>query len=197
MCIMYKCLHAGVHSCPHLRVYMPLCINTIVLVHSLVCIASSLLCACVTFHSCIIGSFCKRLEHCNWQHMLGADRHLPLMMDLGGMDFSSGCLDLAQHVGRHMPLRVNLIDWMAPNSLVQASSGRLRVNPSKWRMSRGATRSSNRLAWTSSHIPTDTALRLGASLAAGWPDRGPHQDVVWIFSYYKWVGTEKGNGMHP
>lgn len=55
--------------------------------------------------------------------MLQADRHLPLIMDLGGMASSSGHLDLPQHVVRHMLLWVNLIDWMAPNSQAQVSSG--------------------------------------------------------------------------
>lgn len=89
-------------------------------------IAGSPLCVCLTFHNCIITrsvSSCKKRVHCNLQHMLRADRHLPLIMDLGGMASSSGCLDSPQHVGRHMLLWVNLIDWMAPNSQVQVSSG--------------------------------------------------------------------------
>lgn len=88
--------------------------------------AGSPLCVCLTFHNCIITrsvSSCKKWVHRNLQHMLRGDRHLPLIMDLGGMASSSGRLDSPQHVGRHMLLWVNLIDWMAPNSQVQASSG--------------------------------------------------------------------------
>lgn len=89
-------------------------------------VAGSLLCVCLTFRNCIITrsvSFCKKWVRRNLQHMLQADRHLPLIMDLGGMASSSGCLDSPQHVWRHMLLWVNLIDWMAPNSQVQVSSG--------------------------------------------------------------------------
>lgn len=88
--------------------------------------AGSPLCVCLTFHNCIITrsvSSCKKWVHRNLQHMLRGDRHLPLIMDLGGMASSSGRLESPRHVGRHMLLWVNLIDWMAPNSQVQASSG--------------------------------------------------------------------------
>lgn len=98
------------------------------------------------------------------------DRHLPLIMDLGEMASSSGCLDSPQHVWRHMLLWVNLIDWMAPNSQVQVSSGSHRVNPSKWRMSLGVGRSLNRLAWASSHMPlvsTSLYLTVNAGCSTG------------------------------
>ena len=86
-------------------------------------ITGSPLCVCLTFHNCIIT--CS-VQH-NLQHMLQADRLPPLIMDLSGMVSSSGCLDSPQHVRRHMLLWVNLIDWMAPNSQVQVSSGSQRV----------------------------------------------------------------------
>lgn len=101
---------------------------------------AALLFVCLPFHNCIVTcsvSCYEKRVRCNLQHMLHADRHLSLIMDLGGMASSSGCQESPQHVGRHMLLWVNLIDWMAPNSQVQVSSGSQRVNPSEWRMSWG------------------------------------------------------------
>lgn len=141
-----------------IRCALVICVCVCVWDRSLICcvIACSSLCACLTFCNCIITRSvpsCKKRAHCNLQHMLQAVRLLPLITDLGGMASSSGCLDSPQHVGRHMLLWVNLIDWMAPNSQVQVSSGSQRVNLSKWRMSLGVGCSPNRLAWTSSHMP--------------------------------------------
>lgn len=118
-------------------------------------IAASLLCVCLTFHNCIItrSVSCKKWVHRNLQHMLQADRHLPLIMDLGGMASSSGCLDSPQHVGRHMLLWVNLIDWMAPNSQVQVSSGSQSESVQVKDELRRWSPPPNTLAWASSHMP--------------------------------------------
>lgn len=155
-------------------------------------IAGSLLCICLTFHNCIITrsvSSCKKRVHRNLQHMLRADRHLPLIMDLGGMASSSGCLDSPQHVGRHMLLWVNLIDWMAPNSQVQVSSGSQRVNPSKWRMSLGVGRSHNRLAWACSHMPLVSPSDIsGCKLATPQGTKWHRLDLHWL---EMWEWTEK------
>lgn len=71
------------------------------------------LCPCLTF---IIASLlaqsplarCGRIEICDT--CFRADRRLPVIVGLGGMASSSGCLDSTQHVGRDILLRVNLID---------------------------------------------------------------------------------------
>lgn len=119
------CFRTGAHRCPQICIHSKhVCVCDCALNYCV--IAASPLCVCLTFHNCIITrsvSSCKKWVHCNLQHMLRADRHLPLIMDLGGMASSSGCLDSPQHVGRHMLLWGNLIDWMAPNSQVQVSSG--------------------------------------------------------------------------
>lgn len=71
----------------------------------------------------------------------------------GWNGFSSGCLDSPQHVGRHMLLWVNLIDWMAPNSQVQVSSGSQNKSVQVKDELRRWSSPPNRLAWASSHMP--------------------------------------------